>query len=214
MTGLGLYTREMLQGAVVTLELTAAGAGISLVGGAVLAAGRMWGPAPVRAVIAGFVEIIRGTPAILQLFIIYFGLSQFGINLSPPVAAVLWLVLYGMGYAVEIFRAGLDGVAQGQHEAASALGLRSVTAFRRIIIPQAVTSMLPPLTSWMILELKNTTLVYFINVHEIMYNANQGVSNSGNPLGVLLIAAGIYIVINMFIVAGGSWLERRRAAAA
>ena len=214
MNGLWLYTREMLQGAEVTLALTAIAAVVSLIGGAVLAAGRMWAPAPVKAVVIGFVEVIRGTPAILQLFIIFYGLSQFGLNLSSLTAAFLWLVLYGTGYAVEIFRAGLEDVPPGQHEAAAALGLPRIIAFRRVVVPQAVSRMLPPLTSWLILELKNTTLVYFIGVHEIMYNANQGVSNSGNPLGILLIAAGIYIVINMVIVAGGSILERRRAAAA
>lgn len=211
MSDISLYTREMLQGAEVTLELTGAAAGVSLVAGAAMAAIRMYGPAVARGVVVSFVEVIRGTPAILQLFILYFGLTQFKIDLSPFFASFLWMCLYGTGYAVEIFRAGLEGVDAGQHEAAAALGLRRIQAFRRIIIPQAVGLMLPPLTSWLILELKNTTLVYFVGVHEVMYNARQGASNSGNPLDIYLIAAGIYLVINLAIVAGGSFLERRTA---
>src|SRR5579875_338236 len=213
MSGLGLYTQDMLRGAVLTLELTAGGTVVSLLAGAVAAVGRMYGPKPLRALIVSYVELVRGLPAILQLFVLYFGLTQFGIDLSSLTAAFIWMCFYGTGYAIEIFRAGLSAIPEGQHEAASALGFGPITSFRRVIVPQAFTLMLPPLTNFVVLELKNTTLVYCIGVHEIMFQARLGAGNSGNPLGVYLVAAGIYVVVNVALGRAGAFLEHRAAAA-
>ncbi len=213
MSGVGLYTVEMVHGAVLTVELAAGGTAVSLAVGAVAAVGRLYGPRPLRAAITGYVELVRGLPAILQLFVLYFGLTQFGVDLSSFTAAFVWMCFYGTGYAIEIFRAGLSAVAEGQQEAAAALGLGRVTAFRRVILPQAYATMLPPLTNFVVLELKNTTLVYFVGVHEIMFQARLGAGNSGNPLAIYLIAAAIYVVLNGTIGRVGAILERRTALA-
>lgn len=214
MSGVGLYAQEMVRGAVVTLELTAVGAVVSLAAGSVLAAGRLYGPRVLRSVIAGYVELVRGLPAILQLFVLYFGLTQFGFALSSLTAALIWMCFYGTGYAIEIFRAGLCAVPDGQHEASAALGLGRVQAFRCVVLPQAYSLMLPPLTNFVVLELKNTTLVYFVGVHEVMFEARLGAGNSGNPLAIYLIAAAIYVVLNVGLGRLGALLERRAAVAA
>lgn len=206
------YLGVFVQGAVVTVELTAIGTVLSLIFGIVLAIGRLYGPGWLKAIIIGYVEIIRGLPPILQLFIIYFGLTQFGVDLIPFTAAVIWLVLYGTGYAVEIFRAGIEGVHFGQSEAAVALGMSRFTMMRRIILPQAAVKMLPPLTSFLILQLKNTTLVFFIGEADIMYQANLGADATSNPGILYPLAALFYLAMNIPLGRFGSYLERRAAA--
>lgn len=208
----GDYLGVFFQGAVVTIELTALGVVLSLIFGVLLAIGRLYGRPWLKALISVYVEIIRGLPAILQLFIIYFGLTQFGVDLQPFTAAVIWLVLYGTGYAVEIFRAGIEGVHFGQSEAATALGMSRFTAMRRIILPQAAVLMLPPLTSFLVLQLKNTTLVFFIGVADIMYQANLGADATSNPGILYPLAALFYLAMNIPLGRFGSFLERRAAA--
>ncbi|MGH9071795.1 MAG: amino acid ABC transporter permease, partial [Acidimicrobiales bacterium] len=181
MSDIGLYASEMARGALVTVELTAVGTAVSLVFGAAGALARLHGPRVLRSLVVGYVETIRGLPAILQLFVLYFGLNQFGINLPALWASFIWMCAYGTGYAVEIFRAGLAAVEEGQREAATALGLSPVQSLWRVVIPQAVAVMLPPLVTFVVLELKNTTLVYFVGVHEVMFQARLGASNSGQP---------------------------------
>lgn len=209
MTSVAFYAEQMLHGAVVTLELTAGGAAVSLALGAVGGLARARGPAPVRRAIAAYVELVRGLPAILQLFVLYFGLTQFGVDLSPFTAAFIWMCFYGTGYGIEIFRAGLEGVPPGQFEAATAIGLSRFSLFRTVVLPQAVAIMLPPLTNFVILELKNTTILYIIGVPEIMYQARLGAGNSGQPLSVYLIAAAFYVVMNTTLGRIGAYLEQR-----
>ncbi len=213
MSTIALYAGEMLGGAVVTLELTVGATVVSLFAGAMGAVGRLYGPKPLRAFVLAYVETIRGLPAILQLFILYFGLTQFGVDIPAYWAAFLWLCLYGTGYAVEIFRAGLQGIPQGQHEATAALGLTRFESMRRVIIPQAWVAMLPALTNFVVLELKNTTLVYFIGVQDIMFHTRLGVSNSGQPLAIYGIAAVIYIILNGTVGRIGGLLEKRASVA-
>ncbi len=205
----GFYANEMLHGAVITLELTAGAFAVSLTAAAVLALVRVHGPKVLRAVVLGYVELVRGLPAILQLFVIYFGLAQFGFDLSAFTAAFVWMCFYGTGYAIEIFRAGIEAVPAGQTEAGTALGLGSIALNTRIVVPQAVAVMLPPLVNFLILELKSTTIVYIVGLHDIMFQARLGAANSGQPLTIYLIAAGFYIVMNVALGRVGALFERR-----
>lgn len=211
MTILAEYWAPLLHGAAVTLELLLVGGGLSLVLGLILALVRVYGPRPLRWAVAGYIELMRGLPPILQLFIIYFGLEQVGLFLSAMTAALVWILLLGGGYAAEVFRAGLAGVAQGQREAALALGMGPGTQLRRVIVPQAIGAMLPPLTNFVVVQLKNTTLVYFIGVHDIMYQARLGVGATSQPAPLYLMAAVLYIVLTMAIARVGGLLERRVA---
>lgn len=205
------YLGVMLSGAVTTVELLLVGGGLSLVLGLVLALLRLYSPKPIRALVGLYIELMRGLPPILQLFIIYFGFNQFGIYFSAFTAAVIWILSLGGGYAAEIFRAGIAGVATGQWEAAEALGMRPWTTLFRVILPQAVASMLPPLTNFLVVQLKNTTLVYFIGVPDIMYQARLGVGATSQPAPLYAAAAIIYIVMTLLITRFGGFLERRVA---
>lgn len=205
------YTRQMLAAALVTLELAGIGTGVSLLLGVLGGLGRVHGPRVLRWLIVAYVELVRGTPAILQLFILYFGLTQFGIDMSPMLAVTVWLCFYGTGYAIEIFRAGLVGVAHGQREAAAALALGRGVTMRRVILPQAVAAMLPALTSFVVIQIKNTTIGYIVGASEVMYHARIAATNTNEPLAVYAIAGGIYIVLNGLVSRGAAYMRHRQA---
>lgn len=206
-----LYWQAIVEGGGVDLELTAIAVAVSVVVGILAAVGRIYGGKLLGGAIAVYVEIIRGLPPILQLFIIYFGLSQFQINLSSFSAGLLWLILYGTGYAVEIFRAGIEAVSVGQREAADALGLTRVQALRKIILPQAWMIMLPSLMTFLVLQVKNTTLLYLVGIADIMYQARLGTSATEQPAIMYGMAAIAYLIINLTLSRIGSTLERRQA---
>ncbi len=207
-----LYAGVIAQGAVKDLALTVVSTIVSFILGTLGAAGRLYGPWLVKTVIYWYVEIIRGLPAILQLFIIYFGFTQWGIDFSPLTAALIWLVAYGTGYGVEIFRSGIMEVPHGQSEAAAALGLSRRTTMLRIILPQAYAAMLPPLTSFVVLQLKNTTLLYLVGYADIMYQARLGTDATEQPGILYLMAALAYLIMSLAIGRLGYRLERRTAA--
>jgi polar amino acid transport system permease protein len=208
MSGLGHYWILLLKGTEVTLELTALSLVVSLVLGTLIAVLQGRASRPVRAVIRAYIELVRGLPAILQLMLLFFGLTQFGIFLSPMVASAIWLCFYGTAYASVIVRTGINGVPKGQLEAATALGLRRYQTLRRVVLPLALMAMIPPLTNFSVLQLKNTTLIYFIGGTDILYQAQLGASATDRPGPIYLMAAVIYIVLNGSIGRIGSYLER------
>jgi polar amino acid transport system permease protein len=203
------YFGSLVQGTGVTLQLLLVGGGVALGLGLILALLRWYGPWPLRWVITGYIELMRGLPPILQLFILYFGLEQVGIYFSAFAAALWWLLLLGGGYAAEVFRGGLEGVEAGQKEAAAALGMGTGTILRRVILPQAIGAMLAPLTNFVVVQLKNTTLVYFIGVPDIMYHARLGVGATSRPFPIYGLAALFYIAITLVLTRAGAFLERR-----
>lgn len=206
-----LYLNPIAIGALKDLLMTVVSTLLSMILGIFFAAGRLYGNIVVRTLIGWYVEIIRGLPAILQLFIIFFGLTQIGINLSPMSAAVIWLVAYGTGYAVEIFRSGIMDVAEGQREAAAALGLSRSVTMRKVVIPQAFAVMLPAITSFVVLQLKNTTLLYLVGYADIMYQARLGVSATNAPATLYLMAAAAYLVLSLVIGLVGNRMEKKVA---
>lgn len=206
------YWSTIALGALRDLGLTAFAVVASFVFGVLGAAGKLYGPRVLRIVITWYVEIIRGLPAILQLFILFFGLPQVGIQFSTLEAAVIWLVAYGTGYAIEIFRAGIMDVKQGQHEAAAALGLGRLVTLRKVIVPQAFAVMMPPLTSFVVLQLKNTTLLYLIGFSDVMYEAGQGTNSTSSPGVMYLMAAIAYLIMSLGIGRIGRTLEKRAAS--
>lgn len=207
------YVGEILRGVVVTLELSAISVVAALALGVVGALLRIHGPKPVRALIVCYVELIRGLPPILQIFVLYYGLAEWGIELTSWNAALTWLIAYGTGYAIELFRAGLVDIDKGQYEASAALNLGPTTTFVRVIVPQASRVMLPPLTSFVVGQVKNTSLLYYIGVADIMFQAQLSFNSAGDPMLMFGTAALMYIVICGAIGRAGLYLERRFALA-
>jgi polar amino acid transport system permease protein len=127
----------------------------------------------VRSAIAAYVELIRNTPFLVQLFFIFFGLPRFGIRLDPVVASMLAMTLNMTAYTIEIVGAGLDAVPVGQKEAATALGLRPAQVFFKIVLPQALKVIFPALTSQIIIMMLESSVVSQIAVRELTYEADM-----------------------------------------
>ena len=138
------YFPYILRGAVVTLELTALALIGSVLIGLVVTLARMSPTRWLRGPAVVYIELIRATPALLQLFVVYFGLTAFDIRLDPFSAASLTLAVIGGAYAAEVFRAGIEAVDRGQYEAARSLGMPAALAMRRIILPNTGALTLPP----------------------------------------------------------------------
>ncbi len=159
-----------------------------------------------------YIEFLRGTPALAQLFVIYFGLPDLGIELSPVAAAILGLGINGSAYLAEIYRAGIAAIHRGQIEAALSLGMTPLRAMRSIILPQAFRIMLPPITSFSILLLKDTALVSVVAAPEIMFYARNLVTETYQSMHVYLLAAAIYLSMTIPLSRLVSYLERTRKA--
>jgi polar amino acid transport system permease protein len=205
------YFPYILSGAVVTLQLTAMALLASTVLGLATAFARMSPLRWLRVLAATYIEVIRGLPALLQLFIIYFGLTSFDIRLDPFSAASLTLGLIGAAYAAEIFRAGIESVDRGQYEASRSLGMSAPLAMRRIILPQAAVLILPPFTNFVIAMVKDTSLALTIAVPEIMYRSYDAASQSFRSMEIYLMAGVIYMVICLPLSQLAQAFERRKA---
>lgn len=152
-----------------------------------------------------YVEIIRGTPLLVQIFIVYYGLPMMGFKiLSIPflgsageefIAGIIALSINSGAYVAEIIRSGIQSVDKGQMEAARSLGLPYSMAMKHIIIPQAFKNILPALGNEFIVVIKESSVMSVIGIHELMYNANTVRGNTFIPLEPLVVAAGIYFIL-------------------
>jgi polar amino acid transport system permease protein len=154
--------------------------------------------------------IFRGTPLLLQLFFTYYGLSLFGLNLPPFLAAALTFVLNYAAYLMEIFRAGIESIDPGQREAALALNMSYAQTMRRIILPQALKRVLPPLSNEAISLVKDTALVSVIGMGDLLRSAKEVVSRDFSVFPFVLAAA-IYLGLTSLIVLLFQKFERRAA---
>jgi His/Glu/Gln/Arg/opine family amino acid ABC transporter permease subunit len=159
-----------------------------------------------------YLEIFRGTPALVQLFVIYFGLPDIGFEPSPFQAAIVGLGLNGAAYLSEVYRAGIESIHRGQMEAALSLGMTPARALQYIVLPQAIRTMLPPITNFAIILLKDTALVFAIGVVEIMALARNLVTETLQSAAVYLIAGGIYLCVTIPMARLAAGLERQRRA--
>ncbi|QIE45303.1 amino acid ABC transporter permease [Pseudohalocynthiibacter aestuariivivens] len=158
-----------------------------------------------------FIWFIRGTPALVQIFIVYFGLPQFGISMSPFVAGTLALALNGGSYVAEIIRGGLIGIPKGQRESALALGLSRATAMRRVILPQVVRVIIPPISNEIASSLKNTSLLSTITLMELTLQTEVIVASTFRPFEFYIFTALIYLLMTTTCIYGLQIMERRYA---
>jgi His/Glu/Gln/Arg/opine family amino acid ABC transporter permease subunit len=205
------YIRYIAQGAIVTLELAVCALALGLTLGLFGALARRSNIRLLAVVGTIYVEVVRGTPALLQIFVIYFGLASYGIRFEPFTAAVLTLGLISGAYITEIIRAGIAAVDRGQVEAAVSLGMAPSTVMRRIILPQAAALMLPPFTNFVVSLIKDTSLALTISVPEMMYRSYDVASQTFRSLEVYALAGVIYLAICYPLSRAARWLERRTA---
>jgi polar amino acid transport system substrate-binding protein len=189
------YMPLLLRGALVTLELSILGMGLAMALGLVLGLGKLYGPWPMRLACHAYIELFRGTPLLIQLFIIFYGLPSFGIKLPPFAAAVLGLGLNYAAYEAENYRAGLLSVPKAQLEAALSLGFSHAQALRHVLIPQAVRISLPPVTNDFISIIKDSSLVSVITMVELTKVYGQLASASYDWLGLGILTAAMYFLV-------------------
>ncbi len=188
--------RNLLQGAFITVEITAVALLLGCLMGLLAGIGRL---KPERRVIyalcTGYVAAIRGTPLLVQLFLLFFGLPQFGILLPAFFCGVIGLGIYSGAYVSEIVRGAIQSVDRGQMEAARSLGMSYGTAMRSIILPQALVRMIPPLGNEFIALIKNSALVSLLTIHDLMHEGQKIISVSYRSLEVYLAIAVLYFVL-------------------
>jgi polar amino acid transport system permease protein/cystine transport system permease protein len=151
---------------------------------------------------------MRGTPALTQLFIIYFGLADIGLGMPPMAAAIVGLGANGAAYLAEVFRAGISAVHRGQNEAALSLGLPPIDVMRFVVLPQATRIMVPPFCNYAIQLLKDTSLVSSVAAPEIMFRARNLVMDTYLSMHVYVLAAAIYLAISIPLSHLASRLQR------
>lgn len=158
-----------------------------------------------------YVSVVRGTPLLIQLLLIYFGLPQLGIVLSPVVAAIIALSMNGSAYLSENFRAGILAVPKGQGEAAHSLSMTYTQSLRRVILPQAIRVALPPVGSRFIALMKDTSLASVITVFELTRLANMVGSATFRYIEMFVLIAAVYWAINATFSLGQDAVEKRLA---
>lgn len=160
-----------------------------------------------------YLWFVRGTPLLTQIFLIYFGLPQLGIRFGPFTAGIIALGVNGGAYVAEIIRGGLLSIPKGQQESAMALGMTYGQTMRRIILPQVVRVIIPPITNDAATTLKNTSLLSTITIMELMLQTQVIVSTTFRPFEFYILVSLIYLVMTTVLMMAMRWQERRHAIA-
>jgi amine acid ABC transporter, permease protein, 3-TM region, His/Glu/Gln/Arg/opine family len=196
-------------GTELTLLLTFTSMAFGLTGGMILALARLDSRRRIFYIPAtAVVELIRGTPLIVQLFYLFFVLPQVGIRLDPVPTGIIGLGINYSAYLSEVYRAGIVAVDRGQWEAAAALGLPSGATYRRIILPQAIRIVIPPIGNMFIGLFKDTALVSTISVQELLFSGKILASTNFRYFEIFTIIAIIYFILSYPASLGVRWLER------
>jgi polar amino acid transport system substrate-binding protein len=215
------YIGDLLAGAELTVLITFVGMGLALVIGLPIALARLYGPLPLRWAATVYVEFFRGIPVLLLLFFIYYGLPVIversehlrflgpWLKLGPLQAAILGFGLNYAAYQAEIFRAGIHSIPPGQWEAAASLGMSRLLTFRRIIMPQAVRVILPPMTNDFVALFKDTSVVSIIAVEELTKQYQELAKSSLKYLEIGLVTAVLYLIMSVPLGYLSRYLEQR-----
>jgi polar amino acid transport system substrate-binding protein len=198
------YRSRLIKAAITTFALSVTSMPLAMVLGLLIAIGRLYGPGALRPILSGYVELIRGTPLMLQLYVLYFLLK-----LPAEVAGVAGLAINYSAYEAEIYRAGLQAIPAGQMEAALALGMSRRMALRRVIVPQAVRIVIPPVTNDFIALFKDTSVCSVITLTELTKEYSVLGNSTGAPIEFALAVATIYLLMSLPLSWFSRWSERR-----
>lgn len=202
----------LIAGAGVTIEITAISVGLGFILGLVVSVCRLSGWKILKAVAVCYVNILRGTPLLVQIFLIYFALPMLiGQRINPFLAAVAACSINSGAYVSEIFRAGIQAVDRGQMEACRSLGLSWMQTMWYIILPQAFRKVIPPLGNEFISMTKETSLVSVIGFEELTRRGQLIIAKTYGSFEIWLTVAAIYLVMTLSIAQLVSYLERRFA---
>ncbi len=189
----------ILNGALMTILLVVVSASVGTLISILGAAGRRSRYAILRGAVTSYVELIRNTPFLAQLFFIYFGLPSLGLLLNPVVSAILAMTINLAAYGIEIVGAGLDAVARGQREAGLALGLRPRQIFVKIVLPQALKVIFPALTSQIVITMLESAVVSQISVRELTYEADLLQARTFRSFETYLVVTMVYLSLSVVL---------------
>jgi polar amino acid transport system permease protein len=204
------HWRDLAEGAWLTIELSSLAMLLGLALAIVCVYAKAAGPSPVRWAIAAYIELIRNTPFLVQIFIVYFSLPALGISVGANEAALAAMVVNFGAYGTEILRAGIDSIGRGQIDAAGALGLTRWQTFRYVVLFPAVKTVYPALASQFILLMLASSVVSAISAVELTAVTNSLQSTTFRPFEFYFVATGIYLAMALAIrgVMGGVyWLR-------
>jgi polar amino acid transport system permease protein len=185
----------LLRGLAATALLTAVSAALGLLVGVACAWARSWGPRPLALVVAAYVELVRNTPFIVQLFFLFFGLPTLGVRLSPEAASVLAMVVNLGAYAAEIVRAGVEATPRGQLEAGLSLALSRAQVFTRVVLPPALSRVWPAMTSQIVIVMLGSAVCGQIAAQELSYAANLIQSRNFRAFEAYIVATLLYLAL-------------------
>ena len=197
----------LLRSAGMTVFLSCASMPLAILIGLFVAIGRLHGPAALRPLLAGYVELLRGTPLMLQLYALFFLLPKIGLALPALAAAILGLALNYSAYESEIYRAGLKAVPVGQFEAALSLGMTKWQALRHVLVPQAVRIVMPPVTSDFIALFKDTSVCSAITVIELTKRYSVLALSTGRIVELAAVTAILYLAMSWPLSLVSHWFE-------
>jgi len=200
---------QFYEGALITIQITLIGLGIGFAVGLPAALARVYGGKWIRWLAVGYIELFRGTPVLVQLFVVYFGLPEFGITLSRMSAAYLALGLNSGAYQAEYFRGAIQAIGSGQMMAARAIGMRRLQAVRYIILPQALRLVIPPWSNEPISLMKASAVAFLIAVPDLMTKAKILAARTYDPIGTYLAVAVIYLILVFLLSAFLHFVEKR-----
>jgi len=190
-------SEELLDGAWMTIQLSGTAMLIGLAVAVVCAMAKTSGPRPLRWLVNAYVEIIRNTPFLVQIFLIFFGLPSLGLRLSPWQAALIAMVVNVGAYATEIIRAGIESIQKGQVEAGMALGLSKLQVFRHVILIPALRAVYPALTSQFILLMLTSSVVSAISAEELTSVANDIQSQTFRSFEIYIVVTVMYLALSL-----------------
>ena len=199
----------LLKGALYTVQVSVLAIVFGLVLGWVLGLIAVAGPRWLRAVAWAYVQFIRGTPLLVQIFLIYFGLPALGINIPAYWSGVIALGLNSAGFQAEIVRAGIESIDRGQTEAARSIGMSGVQTLLFILVPQTIRRVIPPLTNELITLTKSSSLLSAIAVLELTHAGQAIIARTFAPFEIYAAVAVLYLLLIAILSRGSALLERR-----
>ena len=198
----------LLGGLLLTVELTFVVITISLICALIVALAGMSRLTALRWLVKAYIEVIRGTPLLLQLIYVYYVLPEIGIRLNAFTAGVLALTLNYSAYISEVYRSGIQAIAKGQHDAAAALGMTHALAMRRIILPQAIRIVVPALGNYFIGLFKDTALCSAVSIQELVFTAQVHAALNFQYFTLYTVVAAMYFLVSFPAARLVNYLER------
>ncbi|RUX29241.1 amino acid ABC transporter permease [Mesorhizobium sp. M7A.F.Ca.US.011.01.1.1] len=202
------YWDLLLIGAWWTAVLTVSAGALSFIGGILFAVIVLYAPKIVAYPVRALMWVFMGTPLLLQLFLIYFGLVQIGIDIPALAAGIVGLGLHFAVYNADIIRAGIVAVDVGQTEGARSIGFGKWQTLRHVVIPQAIRNTAPPIGGNLIALLKESSIVSVIGIAELVHSAQLAISETFRPFEFYIIAAALYYILNLVLEAALRRFER------